>query len=145
MTTPTTILASVREPDFFREGAVGATDVKPGMLVKIASAAVVPHASAGAKPAPLYIAMESVRPTDGGGVDTTYSETGESIPYFIGLPGEKFYLLLTTSQTISDEDNLTSAGNGYVKKVGSGDTAVFVAREAKTTTSAAALILAEVL
>jgi len=143
MVAKTTVLADIRE--FFQhEAPVGATDVYPGMLVSLTSGAIVPHASAGAKPNPKYVALESVRP-DGGGLTSAYTETSESVPYYIPLVGDRLNVLLATSQTIVAGDNLTSNGSGYWKKVGSGDTAVAIAREAVTTTSSAAFILAEIL
>lgn len=150
---PTTVLAGTR--DFFqREAPLGSQSpyeapVRPGMLLVIdANGEALPHDTAGALPAPLYVAIEDVRPPDGGGVDSFYSEEGEAVHYHIALSGDRMYFLLAAGQDVAAGAVLTSNGDGYVKAVGGG-TAVCKALEAVDnnpgTDSEPAWILAEVI
>lgn len=132
---PTTVLASVqgyfqREAPLFEQSPYEAP-IQPGMLLAMnADGEVLPHATDGAAAGtPVYVAIESVLPADGGGVDSLYEDEGGAVPYHIGLPGDKLYMLLAAGQDVASNANLTSNGDGYLKAVGGG-TALVVSREA---------------
>lgn len=133
--TVTTVLASV-QGYFQREAPLGAqtpyeAPIKPGMLIEMdADGDVLPHATAGAAAGtPVYVAIESVLPVTGGGVEVSYEDEGGAVPYHIGLPGDKLYMLLAAGQDVASNAKLTSDGAGALQAVGGG-TALVVSREA---------------
>lgn len=132
---PTTVLASVR--DYFqREAPLGSqtpyeAPISPGMLLEMGSdGTVLPHSTAGAAAGtPVYVAIETVLPVTGGGINDTFETEGDAVPYHIGLPGEKLYMLLAAGEDVQSNAKLTSDGAGALQAVGGG-TALVVSREA---------------
>lgn len=149
---PTTIMAAVRRY-YQREAPLGSqtpyeAPIKPGMLIQLESdGSALPHSTAGAKPQPLYVAIEDVR-IDGGGTESAYEDEGEAVHYHIPASGDKLYFLLAAGEDVAYDALLTSNGDGSVKAVGGG-TAVLAAREAVDNApgvdSLPVFILAEVL
>lgn len=149
----TTVLAAVRSY-YHREAPLGSqtpyeAPIKPGMLLEMAAdGTILPHSVAGAAVGtPVYVAIETVTP-DGGGVESEHVDEGAAVPYHIGLPGEKLYMLLAAGQDVASNAKLSSNGAGYLQAVGGG-TALVVSREAVDNNpgvgGAAVWILVEVL
>lgn len=95
-----------------REGLAGGT-ITPGMLIQPSSSNWIAHAVEGGSSD--FIAgylMED-------GISETFA-SGEFLPYYVLKEGDLVNVPLTTSQTITIGDKLTSAGNGYLKEAGTG-------------------------
>lgn len=130
--------------DIRLERAAGGT-VTPGHLVQLNSGNTFSvHASAAQKPAPLMVALEDE--LQGKGIDDDYVSTyAQRVQAAVLRPGDEFYAILATSQTISIGDKLESAGDGTVREmalssVDDPQNPVAVAMEAVTTTGAVARI-----
>lgn len=82
--------------------------------------------------------------TTGNTIDDAYAN-GALVRYCYASPGDVINAILTTSQTISIGDQLTSEGNGRVEEIDTGDIAIGIAEEAVTTTGAVARLAMRVL
>lgn len=91
--------------------------VYPGFLCEKSAGTLIAHSRAGKKASFIadYIPEESI--------SDAYS-SGEWMKYFPVEAGDRVLCYLTTTQTITAGDEVTSAGNGYVKEASSGATAV---------------------
>ncbi len=133
-----------RYHDPIREEKLAGGTVTPGHLVKKNSSdAIVVHSTAAGHVKPLQVAIEDE--LQGKDISDNYS-SGDLIQTEILLPGDKFYGILTTSQTIVIGDLLESAGNGTLRKMelaSTDDPQLPIARaeEAKTTTGSVARII----
>lgn len=94
------------------EGLAGGT-LLPGMLLQRSGSSLVAHAVAGESGSYIadYLLEKSI-------ADSFAS--GDYLPYLAIEDGDKVNMPLTTSQTISVGDKLTSNGDGYLKEAGTG-------------------------
>lgn len=105
-----------------KEAPLTATfDITPGMLIQFdgANNTVKPHATAGAKPQPLMVAVEAVWKY-GGGIDEKYDDDGEQVDFCFPLSGDIFLGLLKVGQNVAVNALLASAGDGALQAVGGG-------------------------
>lgn len=100
-----------------REGLAGASGIKPGHLLYIDAGTVKVHAgAAGVLPGKL-IALES--PTAAASttpaIETAYA-SGDTVYYAVGKPGDVYYMLLKTGETVvAGVTQLVSAGDGTLQ------------------------------
>lgn len=125
-----------------RGEALAAAALKPGhLLMRTSADKVQKHNTADVFVAP-YVALENLMA--GKGVSDDYA-ADDTVEYAEAQRGEQYWMWLTTSQTIAIGDQLGPNNAGELKAVGSGKQAFCAAREAVTTTGAAARILVEIL
>jgi hypothetical protein len=131
------------------ERAPGGT-ITPGHLVKINSSdQLVVHSTAAGRMSPMMVAVEDE--LQGNGITDTYTvSNGGRVQAEVLRPGDEFYGILTTSQTISIGDLLESTGDGTLREmalssVDDPQLPCAMAVEAVTTTSAVARIKAMVI
>lgn len=117
------------------EGRAGGT-IKPGYLIKKnSSGALVVHASAGGA-GECIVALED--PIQGGRtIDDNYV-SGELVKYKTVQPGDELYMMLKDGNNVAIDDNLSSQGDGTLRKESSTGTVFFKALEALDLTSAGA-------
>lgn len=120
--------------------------ITPGMIVKLESDNTVIANPWAGETIPLRIAIEN--DLEGEAVGDNYA-VDERVQTALFAPGDEVAVLLATSQTIVIGDHLESVAGGYVglhtQVTGTPDAAVKLqAKEAVTTTTAAALIRCEV-
>lgn len=114
----------------------------PGAIVTLdASDEFIPHGVAGGR-GRYYVAQENYLVMKN--VDDTYS-TGDLAIGMIPLDEQFFYVRVGASQTITEDDALSSNGSGNLIAAVTGDEILFYAEEAVTTgVGETALVLARV-
>lgn len=92
------------------EAIAGEAGITPGMLLEITSEGkVVSHNSAAALRGPLRIAREAEY--IGGSIDDTYDD-GDTVPFYVMNPGDRFYALLQAGEDVAIGAALQSAADG---------------------------------
>lgn len=142
MAAPNTIVLQGELSRVHMERVAGAANIKPGhcLMINADNEVVVQGTAGGAHP--VIVAKEN----DLFGeytIDTAYADE-DIIPCHVAQKGDKVYIWLTTSQTITMDEMLEFTGDGTVRVLASG-VAKFQAAEAVTTTGAIARIKAFVL
>jgi len=139
----TIVLKGTPERHEYKSGGT----ISPGMLVRLQSDNTVIANPWAGETIPARVALEN--DLEGDAVGDAYA-ADERVQTGVFRKGEEFAGLLATSQTIVIGDHLEPAVGGYLQKhtqvTGTPDSAtLFEAKEAVTTTSAAALIRCEVI
>lgn len=114
------------------EGEASAT-IKPGMLVERNSGKIRPHDTAGDAANPSFAVELGMV---GMSIDDEY-EDGDQVIFKTYSPGSGVYALIADSQDVSEDNLLTSNGDGRLKVAGNDDNIVAQAREDADTTGTA--------
>jgi len=128
------------------EAYAGEAGIYPGMLLELNSSGKVLKQNTEGAPAEIAIAEEDA--LQGNTVDTVYTD-GEIVSYMLPVKGAEVNVRLATGQTITVGEGLIADADGCVESAdnapsGTEYNILFTAMEAKTTTSATALIRARV-
>lgn len=141
MAAPNTIVLQGKLSESHEERFAGAAGIMPGdcLMVDAGNEYVVQATAGGAHR--VIVAKED--DLQGKTIDDAYAD---AVPVFghAARPGDKVYVRLTTSQTITIDEMLEYDGTGKVRVLAAG-VAKFQAAEAVTTTGAAARIAAWVI
>lgn len=141
---------TVKSLYFVQKEALANAAITPGHLVELMSTGKLRvHAGAGQNAQRAFAIEDSLQ---GKEIGEAYSSSNQVL-YRIYQRGDEVYAILTTSQTIVIGDFLESAGNGTLRKHSTDSAGVVeypeaivgIALEAKTTTSAVARILVEII
>lgn len=125
--------------DDFRSEGVAAGTITPGDLIEVSGESSgaspepeVQRSSTAAEGTPLKAFAVEFSAT-GMGPDDDYS-SGDSLYYFVGLPGDQFYAFHNTAEDISYGARLVSAGDGTLRAIDTagGDTTDAVVAEARS-------------
>lgn len=101
--------------------------ITPGMLLNLMSTGLVqPHGTAGGK-AVAYVAREEEYV--GGALDDAYA-VSDNIPFWVGQPGDQFYMLLEAGANVAAAAYLESNGAGSLQALSTAGTPLFRALEA---------------
>ena len=128
----------------YDEGVATVTDIMPGMLIEKATGNnVIVHATQGGA-AEVMIAREDA--LQGKTINQAYeydpagdaSEPGDIVGYGFYLPGDEVFALIDAEADITENDELTSAGDGYFEAAGSADKVLLKALETLDLTGLAA-------
>lgn len=151
--TPNTIRLQINSangdrPDYYNKQAATAT-IKPGMLIKLASASTVTPVASADEINTRMIALEvaTVESPSVKAIDQAYA-SGDNVRYYYAAPGDLVYMWLSATQTAVIGSVLASSGTAgelSVEATNVGHNVVGLAEEAVTTTGAAARIKVRIL
>lgn len=131
MANPNTVLLAGQR--FTPQEKNAAEAITPGHLVTFnGSGLLIKHATAGGAASP-WFALESLTPDRGSAllpIEVPYA-IGETVRWFDGRDCEVLAIVAAAAPAIITGDQLTSAGNGTLKK-GNGTTDVVIARAAES-------------
>lgn len=112
MAYPNTILLKGDLGTRYEEGRAAGT-IKPGHLIKSNSSGnYVVHASSGGAGERLVAIEDGLI---GGTIDTAYS-SGDLVRFKVVQPGDVLYMFLKDGQSVVPDDDLSSNGDGTLKK-----------------------------
>lgn len=105
------------------EEAVAAGAITPGHLIKLDSAGkVVVHASEGQYAERLFAKEDALQ---GNTKDTAYA-SGDVVSYHVAVPGDEIFAYIKAGENVAIGDQLISAGDGTLIKIGSVSSGVTV-------------------
>lgn len=105
---PNTILLG-GDPIGYEAISASGSAITPGQLVEITSGdEIQEHSTAGGNAQPAFARAEEYA---GGSIDDDYA-VGDTVPYYVGRTGDRFYAFLADGEDVDIGDLLESDGNG---------------------------------
>lgn len=110
--TPKTILLG-GDPIAYERVSASGSAITPGQLLEVTSAGEVQeHSTVGGNAQPAFARAEEYA---GGSIDDAYA-VGDTVPYYVGRTGDRFYAFLKDGEDVGIGTILESAGNGELQE-----------------------------